>query len=326
MDRAVAAARRAFPGYSLTSREERIALLQRIDDGFKRRREDLAQAMSLEMGVPITAARNVHFPSGPAHLQETISVLKDFAFESLRGDDDGREGANRRVRAHHALELPDQSGDVQGRAGAGGRMHDGAQAQRSVAALRADHCGDPSRSGRSGRRVQPGQRRRRDGGHAMAAHADVDMVSFTGSTRAGVAVAKAAADTVKRVAQELGGKSPNIVLPDADFDRAVSLGVARCFNNSGQSCVSPTRMLVPKDRIDGATADRAHRHRAHSRRHAVGRTFHARSGRQPIPVREGAAVHRSRDRRRRPRRHRRRRVVPTICRVASSCDRRCSSM
>ena len=91
-------------------------------------------------------------------------------------------------------------------------------------------------------------------GHAMAAHPDIDMVSFTGSTRAGIAVAKAAADTVKRVAQELGGKSPNILLPDADFERAVSLGVARCFNNSGQSCVSPTRMLVPRSRLEEVAA------------------------------------------------------------------------
>jgi aldehyde dehydrogenase (NAD+) len=89
-------------------------------------------------------------------------------------------------------------------------------------------------------------------GQALAAHPDVDMVSFTGSTRAGVAVAKAAADTVKRVAQELGGKSPNLILADAPFERAVSMGVARCFNNSGQSCVSPTRMLVPRDRTDEA--------------------------------------------------------------------------
>jgi aldehyde dehydrogenase (NAD+) len=91
-------------------------------------------------------------------------------------------------------------------------------------------------------------------GHALASHADVDMVSFTGSTRAGVAVAKAAADTVKRVAQELGGKSANILLPDVDFERAVTLGVNRCFNNSGQSCVSPTRMLVPRDRLAEVSA------------------------------------------------------------------------
>jgi aldehyde dehydrogenase (NAD+) len=89
-------------------------------------------------------------------------------------------------------------------------------------------------------------------GQIMAEHPDVDMVSFTGSTRAGILVAKAAADTVKRVAQELGGKSPNIILPDADLDHAVSEGVVRCFENSGQSCNAPTRMLVPADRHDEA--------------------------------------------------------------------------
>src|SRR5205809_3443430 len=91
-------------------------------------------------------------------------------------------------------------------------------------------------------------------GEAMSSHPGIDMMSFTGSTRAGIAVAKAAADTVKRVSQELGGKSPNILLPDADFDKAVTLGVARCFNNSGQSCVSPTRMLVPRSRLEEVAA------------------------------------------------------------------------
>ncbi len=93
-----------------------------------------------------------------------------------------------------------------------------------------------------------------DVGQVMAAHPDVDMVSFTGSTRAGIIVAKAAADTVKRVAQELGGKSPNIILPDADFRDAVRAGVLACFSNSGQSCDAPTRMLVPAERHDEAVA------------------------------------------------------------------------
>jgi aldehyde dehydrogenase (NAD+) len=93
-------------------------------------------------------------------------------------------------------------------------------------------------------------------GQAMAAHPDVDMVSFTGSTRAGVLVAKAAADTVKRVAQELGGKSPNIILGDADLAAAVGEGVKSCFSNSGQSCDAPTRMLVPRERHDGAPISR----------------------------------------------------------------------
>src|SRR5690606_10069459 len=91
-------------------------------------------------------------------------------------------------------------------------------------------------------------------GAAMSAHPGIDMMSFTGSTRAGILVAKAAADTVKRVSQELGGKSPNIVLPDADLAKAVKQGVVNCFNNSGQSCNAPTRMLVSRDRHDEALA------------------------------------------------------------------------
>ena len=91
-----------------------------------------------------------------------------------------------------------------------------------------------------------------DGREVMAAHPDVDMVSFTGSTRAGIIVAKTAADTVKRVAQELGGKSPNIILRDADFEAAVRTGSAACFSNSGQSCDAPTRMLVPAERHEEA--------------------------------------------------------------------------
>jgi len=91
-------------------------------------------------------------------------------------------------------------------------------------------------------------------GAAISAHPDIDMVSFTGSTRAGVEVARAAADTVKRVTQELGGKSANILLPDVDFPRAVKRGVAGCFSNSGQSCNAPTRMFVPEDRHDEVAA------------------------------------------------------------------------
>jgi aldehyde dehydrogenase (NAD+) len=91
-------------------------------------------------------------------------------------------------------------------------------------------------------------------GQALSCHLDIDMVSFTGSTRAGIAVARAAADSVKRVAQELGGKSPNILLPDADFARAVAAGASNCFSNSGQSCNAPTRMLVPADRQEEVVA------------------------------------------------------------------------
>jgi aldehyde dehydrogenase (NAD+) len=254
VDSAVAAARKAFAAFSSSSRDGRIALLQRIDDGFRRRREDLAQAMSMEMGVPITAARNIHFPSGPAHLQETIKVLRSFAFETLRGT----TMVAKEPIGVCALITPwnfpinQVMCKVAPALAAGCTM---VLKPSEVSPLSALIIAEILHEAG----VPPGVFNLVNGdgatvGHAMAAHADVDMVSFTGSTRAGVAVAKAAADTVKRVAQELGGKSPNIVLPDADFDRAVSLGVARCFNNSGQSCVSPTRMLVPKARIDEVSA------------------------------------------------------------------------
>ncbi len=226
VDRAVAAARAAFPSYAMTSREERIALLQRIDDGFKRRREDLAQAMSHEMGVPITGARNTHFPSGPAHLQETIKVLATFAFETRRGTTMVAKEPIGVCALITPWNFPVNQVICKVAPALAAGLHDGAQAQRSIAVERAHHRGNPARCRSPGRRVQSGQRRwrqclARDGRASRRRHG-----SFTGSTRAGIG-REAAADTVKRVAQELGGKSPNILLPDADFERAVSLGVAR---------------------------------------------------------------------------------------------------
>ena len=302
VDRAVAAARAAFPSYAMTSREDRIALLRRIDDGFKRRREDLAQAMSHEMGVPITGARNTHFPSGPAHLQETIKVLSTFAFEARRGT----TMVAKEPIGVCALITPwnfpvnQVMCKVAPALAAGCTMvlkpSEVSPLSALIIAEILHEAGVPAGVfnlvNGDGANV----------GHAMAAHSDIDMVSFTGSTRAGIAVAKAAADTVKRVAQELGGKSPNILLPDADFDRAVSMGVARCFNNSGQSCVRPTRMLVPAKPARGGRGDRAQGCRGHRGRHAVRRSFRPGPGRQPRAVREGAAVDRDRNCRRRARR------------------------
>jgi aldehyde dehydrogenase (NAD+) len=249
VDRAVAAARAAFPSYAATSREQRIALLRGILEQFNLRREDLSQAMSHEMGVPITAARNTHFPSGPAHLQETIRVLETFEFETLRG----KTLVAREPIGVCGLITPwnfpinQVMCKVAPALAAGCTMvlkpSEVSPLSALIIAEILDAAGVPAGVFNlvNGDGINVGQ--------AIAGHAAIDMVSFTGSTRAGVAVAKTAADTVKRVAQELGGKSANILLPDADFERAVTLGVARCFNNSGQSCVSPTRMLVPKDRL-----------------------------------------------------------------------------
>ena len=254
VDRAVSAARAAFPAYAGTSRDDRIALLQRIDEGFVRRREELARAMSLEMGVPITAARNVHFPSGPAHLQETIKVLRTFEFETLRGttlvakEPIGVCG----LITPWNFPINQVICKVAPALAAGCTMVLKPSEVSPLSALIIAEILAEAGVPRGVFNLVNG-----DGasvGQAIAAHPGIDMVSFTGSTRAGIAVARTAADTVKRVAQELGGKSANILLPDADFERAVSAGVARCFNNSGQSCVSPTRMLVPRARIEDATA------------------------------------------------------------------------
>jgi len=254
IEAAVAAARNAFAAYAATTVAERIELLRRIGHGFERRRDDLCVAMAREMGVPIVAARNVHFPSGPAHVAETIKVLESFAFDVARGttlvtkEPIGVCGLitpwnfpiNQvmckvvpALAAGCTMVLKPSEISPLSALVIAEILHDAGVPAGVVNLVN----GDGARTG-----------------HALASHPGVDMVSFTGSTRAGIAVAKAAADTVKRVAQELGGKSANILLPDVDFERAVTLGVNRCFNNSGQSCVSPTRMLVPRDRLEEAEA------------------------------------------------------------------------
>ncbi len=163
-------------------------------------------------------------------------------------------------------------------------------------------------------------------GAAMAAHPGIDMMSFTGSTRAGTQVAKAAADTVKRVAQELGGKSANILLDDADFSRMVKHGVRACFNNSGQSCNAPTRMLVPRGAAGRKRRDRQGDRRGDRGRRSPGRQDEPRSGREQDAVREGAEAHRKRDcRRRRPGR-RVDRAGRRVSTADTTCARPCSRM
>jgi len=254
IDRAVSAARAAFPGYARTTTRERIELLGAILEGFDRNIEPLAQAMAKEMGVPLRAARNIHYPSGPAHLKETMRVLETFRFDEPRGTTlVAREpiGVCGLITPWN-FPVNQLVCKIAPALGAGCTMVlKPSEVSPLSALLIAQILHDAG--------VPPGVFNLVNGdgataGHALAAHADVDMISFTGSTRAGVLIAKAAADTVKRVGQELGGKSANILLPDADFERAVALGAARCFNNSGQSCIAPTRMLVPMDRMDEAAA------------------------------------------------------------------------
>ena len=254
VDRAVVAARAAFESFSQTTREERIALLSRVLEVYKRREQDVADAMTLEMGAPKEFAMVWQAGSGTAHLESTIEVLKTYEFERLQGstlvvhEGIGVVGMitpwnwpiNQIVcKVAPALaagctmvlkpsEIAPLSGVVWAEI-----MHEAGVPKGVFNLVQGD-----------GPTV----------GAAIAAHPGIDMVSFTGSTRGGIAVAKAAADTVKRVAQELGGNSANILLDDADFESAVTNGVAGCYLNSGESCDSPQRMLVPHQRMDEAMA------------------------------------------------------------------------
>lgn len=254
VDKAVAAAKRALPAFAASSREERIALLERIVEEFSKRHDDVAKAIMEEMGAPWKLAKFAQAASGPQHFQAAIEALKDFEFET-------QHGTTQIVKEPIgvcALITPwnwpmNQVAVKVAPAMAAGctMVLKPSELAPFDAMILADVMHDAG--------VPKGVFNLVNGdgptvGVALSSHPDVAMVSFTGSTRAGVAVAQNAAPTVKRVAQELGGKSANIILDDADFDKAVARGVSACFDNSGQSCNAPTRMLVPQERLDDAVA------------------------------------------------------------------------
>ena len=254
VDKAVAAAKAAFPSFSQTTREERLKLLRRILDIYNERFEDIAQAVSQENGSPITWAREAQAWAGRAHMEATIKGLEDYEFTEKRG---GTLVVKEAIGVC-ALITPwnwplNQIVCKVAPAIAAGctvvlKPSEIAPISGIVFSEVMEAAGTPKGVYNMINGTGP------DVGQVMASHPDVDMVSFTGSTRAGIIVAKAAADTVKRVAQELGGKSANIILPDADFATAVTKGVQGCFGNTGQSCDAPTRMLVPAARHDEALA------------------------------------------------------------------------
>jgi aldehyde dehydrogenase (NAD+) len=252
VDRAVAAARAAFKTFSQTSKAERLELLRKIAKAYDARSEDLAKAVSEEMGAPIKVAREQHVGTGSTHLATTIKALETFEFEEQRG-------GTRIVREGIGVvglitpwnwPLNQIACKVLPALAAGCTMilkpSEVAPISGIIYAEILHDAGVPAGVFNmvSGDGPSVGQ--------VMSAHPGIDMMSFTGSTRAGIIVAKTAADTVKRVTQELGGKSPNIVLRDADFEGAVKKGVYGVFNNSGQSCNAPTRMLVPSELHDQA--------------------------------------------------------------------------
>ncbi len=252
VDKAVAAARRAFETFAFTTREERIALIERITESYKAHLDQLAEAISLEMGAPMWLAKAAQAPSGLAHLGNILAVLKDYSFVE-------NKGATRLIKEPVGVcglitpwnwPVNQILCKVAPALAAGCTMvlkpSEVAPLSAIVVANILHEAGVPAGVFNLVNGDGPTV------GEAISSHPGIDMVSFTGSTRAGVQVAKAAADTVKRVAQELGGKSANIILEDADFEKMVKGGVRSCFNNSGQSCNAPTRMLVPRARHEEA--------------------------------------------------------------------------
>jgi aldehyde dehydrogenase (NAD+) len=254
VDRAVTAARRAFATFSQTGKEERLALLQRIIDSYKARFEELASAMTLEMGSPITFSREVQATNALGHFKQMIEVLKSYELERFMGDTLIRREPIGVCGLITPWNWPlNQITSKLAPALAAGctvvlKPSEIAPLSAIIFAEVLHEAGVPNGVFNLVNGDGPTV------GEAISRHPDIDMVSFTGSTRAGILVAKAAADTVKRVAQELGGKSANIILPDADLAKAVPAGVLRCFTNTGQSCQAPTRMLVHRSQRDEAVA------------------------------------------------------------------------
>jgi aldehyde dehydrogenase (NAD+) len=248
VDRAVAAAKAAFPAYSQTSREERLALLQRVLEAYKACYDAVARTLSREMGAPISLARTAQAAVGVGHLAQMIETLRSYAFEEMRG---GTLIVKEPIGVCGLITpwnwpINQIVCKVAPALAAGCTM---VLKPSEIAPLNAILFAEALHEAG----VPKGVFNMVNGdgptvGAAMSAHPDIDMMSFTGSTRAGILVAKAAADTVKRVSQELGGKSANILLSDVDFQTAVTKGVAGCFGNSGQSCNAPTRMFVPAEK------------------------------------------------------------------------------
>jgi aldehyde dehydrogenase (NAD+) len=254
VDLAVAAAKRVEASYAATSREERLELLQAVLAEFMKRYDDIAEAVMEEMGAPRGLAKGAQTGSGSQHIKAAIRSLKTFEFEE-------RNRTTLIVREPIgvcALITPwnwpvnQVVVKVAPALAAGCTMvlkpSEIAPFDAMIFAEVLDAAGVPAGVFNLVNGDGPGV------GSAMSQHPDVAMVSFTGSTRAGVAVAQNAAPTVKRVAQELGGKSANVLLDDVDLEAAVRDGAVNCFDNTGQSCDAPTRMLVPRARMEEVAA------------------------------------------------------------------------
>ena len=251
IDKAIAAAKKAFVTYSQTSTEERIALLEKLMEVYKRRYEEMAQTITLELGAPITMSREQQADVGVGHLQGFIDALKRLKTREVlpNGDVLRREPIGvcglitpwnwpiNQIALKVVPAIATGSTCVL-------KPSEFTPLNAMLYAELIEEAGFPAGVFNlvNGDGLECGS--------ALSKSRDVDMMSFTGSTRAGIAVSKDAADTVKRVTLELGGKSPNIVFADADLEDRVAGSVAECFNNSGQSCDAPTRMLVERSVYD----------------------------------------------------------------------------
>ena len=255
VDAAVSAARTAFEGYAATTLDHRISLVEKLIAVFERRYDEMVTAISTEMGAPHDLSYNSQAECGPGHLKETIKAARAMAWERPTGEHDLLVYEPIGVAV---LITPWNWPINQLAAKIGPALIAGCTMvlkPSEIAPLSAqlfaefiDEAGFPAGVFNmlhgTGAAI----------GEALTSHPEVDMVSFTGSTRAGIMIAKSAADTVKRVSQELGGKSANIVFADSDLETSVKRGVLHCFENTGQSCNAPTRMLVESSDYDAAVA------------------------------------------------------------------------
>ena len=296
---AVAVARRAFATWSVSTAQSRASCLDRVHSLILERAELFAQAISLEMGAAIDFARRAQVPSAAEHIRVARDNARSYAFVTQRGD----MAIVREAIGVCGLITPWNWPLYQITAKVGPALAAGctvvlkpSELSPLSALLFAEVVHDAG--------IPPGVFNLVNGngpevGAALAAHPDVDMISITGSTRAGVLVAQAAAPTVKRVAQELGGKSPNVILPDADLARAIPPGVAAAFRNVGQSCSAPTRMIVPRERLHEVERIALRGRIQHRRGRSALAADHARPGGESRAVQSRAGNDRHRNRRRR---------------------------
>ena len=253
VNEAVTAAQHAFQDASALSIEEKKTILQEIIEGMDERRDEFAQIISEEMGAPIKVAKGAQFSSGKVHFVNTLKVIDDFSFSEVHDNITLNKLPIGPVGMITPWNWPlNQMCTKIASAIAAGTSFvlKPSEITPGAAQLFAEVVDKTS--------MPKGMFNLIHGygatvGKEMSQHNDLEMISFTGSTRAGIDIQKTAADTIKRVSLELGGKSPNLILDDVDLEKAVNMGMKQCFFNTGQSCSSPTRMLIPEAMLDDAT-------------------------------------------------------------------------